>query len=334
MLGAIVEPFLGVAADAGHRRPIVLIGGVVFAIGMAAFALAWGYPALLVGALVMAPASGAFVSLSQATLMDLDPTGHERGMARWVVAGSIGVLIGPLTIAGAASLGLGWRGPIAVFAVGTLAFVWAARLIPFAGNGDHRGFASVARDAVRALRRFDVVRWLLLLQATDLLGDVLFGYLALYFVDVVRVDPVVGGLAVVVWAAAGLAGDILLLPVLARVNGVRYLRASAAAVALVFPLFLVVPGVVLKLVLLAMLALLHAGWYAIPQGRLFTAMSGSSGSAIALSDVADLLGRLAPVGIGVLAERAGLGIALWLLMLAPIALLVGLPRWEDPPAPV
>ena len=73
------------------------------------------------------------------------------------------------------------------------------------------------RGAVRALRRWEVVRWLVLLEATDLLGDVLYGFVALYFVDVVKVDPVVAGLAVVVLGASGMAGDVLLLPLLAPV---------------------------------------------------------------------------------------------------------------------
>ena len=41
------------------------------------------------------------------------------------------------------------------------------------------------RDALRAIRRREVFRWLFLLELSDLLGDVLLGFLALYFVDAV-----------------------------------------------------------------------------------------------------------------------------------------------------
>src|SRR5205814_25565 len=76
----------------------------------------------------------------------------------------------------------------------------------------HRGrsFLEMLRGAARALGRGAVLRWLILLQVTDLMGDVLFGFLALYFVDVVRVSPALAGLAVFAWTAAGLAGDLWL----------------------------------------------------------------------------------------------------------------------------
>jgi hypothetical protein len=78
--------------------------------------------------------------------------------------------------------------------------------------------------------------------------------------------------------------------------------------------------------LLALLGILRAGWYAIPKGRLFTELAGASGTALALSDVSDVIGRTAPLAIGALAERIGLGAALWTMLLAPAALLLGLPR--------
>ncbi len=40
------------------------------------------------------------------------------------------------------------------------------------------------RAALSALRRGEVLRWLVLLQFSDLMLDVLLGFLALYFVDV------------------------------------------------------------------------------------------------------------------------------------------------------
>jgi FSR family fosmidomycin resistance protein-like MFS transporter len=288
-------------------------------------ALAGDFSSLFVLFLIGAPASGAFVSLSQASLMDLDPSRHERSMARWAVAGSVGALAGPLALATSASLGLGWRWLMAGLGAAMIPLVLAARRIPFTDHEERRDIGATLRGAFHALGRCEVVRWLVLLETSDLMGDVLYGFVALYFVDVVRVDPVVAGLAVVVLGAAGVAGDVLLLPVLARVDGARYLRMSGVLVTLVFPAFLLVHGTGAKLGLLAVIGLLRAGWYAIPQGRLFTAMAGSSGTAIALSNVGGLIGHLAPLAIGALAERVGLAGAMWVLLLAPVALVLGLP---------
>jgi hypothetical protein len=50
----------------------------------------------------------------------------------------------------------------------------------------------------------------------------------------------------------------------------------------------------IKLVLVALLGILRAGWYAIPKARLFDELHGSSGIAVAVSDVAGLVGRRCP----------------------------------------
>jgi FSR family fosmidomycin resistance protein-like MFS transporter len=330
LVGAVVEPGFGLLGDSGHRRPVVVGGGVGFALGLAGFALAGGYGALLIASLILAPASGALVGLSQASLMDLDPLAHDRNMARWVVAGSAGALIGPLALAGSAALGAGWRVPMLVLVLATVPLVIAAGRVQGARHHERLRFAGALRRGFRALARPEVIRWLVLLEVTDLMGDVLFGYLALYFVDVVHVSSVVAGLAVVVWSAAGLAGDALLLPLLRRVDGVRYLRWSAAGVGVAFPMFLLVDGLGLRLILLAVLGVLRAGWYAIPNGRLFSEMSGASGTAFALSSLSGLVGKLLPLAVGALAERMGLGVAMWALLVAPFALLVFLPRPSGP----
>ncbi len=47
---------------------------------------------------------------------------------------------------------------------------------------------------------------------------------------------------------------------------------------------------------------------------------------MAVSNVFGLLGSLVPLGLGLVAERAGLHVTMWLLGVGPLALLVGLPR--------
>jgi FSR family fosmidomycin resistance protein-like MFS transporter len=182
------------------------------------------------------------------------------------------------------------------------------------------------RGALAAFRSRAVVRWLLLLEASDLLLDVFHGFLALYFVDVAGLGPVEAGLALGVWTATGLAGDLLLVPLLARVPGSAYLRASAALVALLYPAFLLVESIEAKLVLLGAIGLLNAGWYAIPKAGLYSALPGRSGTALAVGSVTGVIGSVLPITLGVLAERYGLQATMWLLLAGPLALLVGLPR--------
>ncbi len=327
VVGSLVQPVLGLLGDTGRRRAVVLVGGLAFAASLLLVAGADGFGPLLVAFAIFAPASGAFVSLVQATMMDDAPGDRDRAMALWVLAGSVGAVVGPLLLAVALHLGFGWRAVFVAMAALTVpVWVSASRIRFPAGNG-HR-LTHVAREGLRSLRRGAVWRWLILLELTDLLGDVFLGFLALYLVDVAGASPVTAALAVTVLAISGLVGDALLVPLLRRVDGLRVLRWSAAAMLLAYPAFLAVSGIGGKITLLCTLGALRAGWYAIPQARLFDEFPGSSGTAVAISDIGGLVTRVVPIGIGVLAQRAGLDVAMWVLLAAPIALLVGLPRGD------
>jgi MFS transporter, FSR family, fosmidomycin resistance protein len=171
-----------------------------------------------------------------------------------------------------------------------------------------------------------VLRWLAVLEASDLLLDVFHGFLALYLVDVARLDPGAAAIGVAVWTGAGLVGDWLLLHLLRRVDGLRYLRTSALVSLAVYPAFLVVPSAAAKLVLAALLGLLNSGWYAIPKARLYEALPGKSGAAVAVGGIAGLAGAAAPLALGALAESFGLAPTMWILLVAPVGLLLGARR--------
>jgi FSR family fosmidomycin resistance protein-like MFS transporter len=288
------------------------------------------------------PASGAFVSLSQAVLMDLQPRRREQNMARWTFFGSMGVAAGPLALGAAAGLSAGWRGVFlasAVIAVGLLAWTWlklpkeappraprpSPQRVPRPLAKPRSTFRHGVRNAWKALKKRDVLRWLVLLQFSDLLLDVLYGFLALYFTDVVGIADADAAFAITVWAVIGLFGDLLAIPLLERVNGLAYLRLSAAAMVVLFPAFLLVGWLPGKLILLGVLGLLKSGWYAVLTARLYASRPGKSGTALALGNIAGFPGSLLPLLLSAIAELAGLRAAMWLLLAGPIALLIGVP---------
>jgi FSR family fosmidomycin resistance protein-like MFS transporter len=332
LVGHFVELLLGILADVWDRRVIVLGGGAAFALALVMMGSSNGFLLLLASLILLSPASGAFVGLSQATLMDSDAARHESNMARWTLFGSLGLVTGPLALGAAAALGAGWRGLFLAFALLALALLKLASRFPFATNAT-RDAGSVTpalgggvRRAFAAIRRREVLRWLLLLQFSDLMLDVLNGFLALYFVDVVGVTESRAGIAIAVWAGVGLAGDFLLIPLLDRVRGLRYLRLSALLVSLLYPAFLLAPGFAAKLVIVGMLGVLNAGWYSILKAQLYSSMPGLSGTVMSVGSLFGLAGGMMPLALGVVAEHAGLQATLWLLLTGPIALLVGIPR--------
>lgn len=342
--GSLLELPIPILAGAGPwRRRTVLGGGAVFIAALLAVAAARSFGGLLIAFVVFFPASGAFVSLTQAALMDADPGRLAQHMARWNLAGSAGSVAGPLLLAVVLACGGGWRAAYLVLAAGAaVAWLGAARTgrrpaadkaIPRAAEpaappaADRPAGASRLdrlRQAAAALRRADVLRWVVLLQIADLLLDVLTGFLALYFVDVVHATPAQAAIAVAVRLAAGLAGNTVLVGVLERVGGRSLLRASAVAAALLYPGFLLAPGLVPKLVVLAALSAATAPWYPVLQSELYRSLPGRSGVAVSLTSAAGLVGGLGPLAVGLVAQRAGLLWAMGCLTIVPLALWISI----------
>ena len=330
IVSTMVEPGLALLSDTGHRRGVVLGGGVVFALALLLIASAQGFAVLLAASCLLYPASGAFVSLAQATWMDLEPSSTERNLGRWVLAGSLGAVLGPLALGATVAMGSSWRGATLAAAILTLPTLLVASRIrfppPHPGTEDMR---AASRAAIDALREPRVRRWLMLVQLTDLLGDVFLGFAALYLVDGGGASIQLAAVGVGILVAASLLGDALLLPVLKRIDSLRYLRWSASAAFVAYLAFLLADPIPAKLILLIPIGILRAGWYSIPQARIYSELPERGGIAVAIGAPADLLGSLLPLAIGIGAQRFGLGPAMWLLLAAPIALLVLLPA-SDP----
>jgi MFS transporter, FSR family, fosmidomycin resistance protein len=331
IVGNLVEPALGILGDVWRRRALVLAGGLAYGAGTLLLGLSPSFAALLAASVICNPASGAFVGLSQATLMDAAPARREQNMARWALAGSVGNSVGPLVVGACVWAGVSWRwGFLAAGALMLLAVAAAWRqpfATPSAASGARHTRAALAeglREALRDLRRRAVLRWLVLLELGDFTYDILRGFLALYFVDVVGAGEGGAALAVAVWTWVGLAGDLAVVPLLERVRGLSYLRVSTSVVAVLFSALLLAEGFATKLVLLGLLGLANAGWYAVLSAKLYEEFPGRSGTVMAVGNVYGLAGAFVPFALGAFAERYGLAPMMWLLAAGPVALLAGL----------
>ncbi len=338
IIGNFIEPEIFILSDLWRKRIIILAGGFFFALSLCLVALSHSAGVLLVALIIFSPASGAFVSLSQAVLMDSDPSQHEPSMARWTFAGSLGVFMGPLLLGALIAIGWGWRSVFWLLAlVACLVWLAAYKLIPgtrrFAGAFPSiRDFKHSFHSLLAFVREGSVLRWLILLEFSDLMLDVFYGFLALYLVDVAGLNLVTAAFAVGVWTGVGLVGDLLLIPLVERVRGLDYLRLSVVAELILFPAFLLVSITWVKLIVLGLLGLFNSGWYAILKANLFSSLPGKSGTVQALDNLSGLVGKFLPFLIGVAAQSLGLGIAMWFLIAGPLALFFGLPR--KPKAPM
>ena len=323
---------MGVLAGQGRRRRLVILGGgILFVLTLLAVASARSFAVLLAAFIAFYPASGAFVSLTQAEIMDAWPHRQAQVMARWDLAGAAGAVAGPLLLTAVLASGGNWRaGYLVLAAISALVWIGALLRRPApapAGQPDERAagrqpWTERAREVGRALRDPGTLRWLVLIEVADLLVDVFTGFLALYLVDVAHLTPAVAALAIAVRLGAALAGDAALIVILERVGDLTVLRASAAAAALLYPGFLLVPGAVPKLAVLAALSAVTAPWYPVLQARLYGSLPGRSSVAVTLSSAAGLAGGLGPLAVGLTAQAFGLSWALAGLVVVPVVVLL------------
>ena len=339
MLNTFIEPVVLLLGDTRLRKSIMLGGGLAIILSLLTIASTHSFPLILMGMVIGFPASGAFVSLSQATLMDLHPGREPNMMARWTLFGSIANLIGPLILAGGFALGFGWRWMF--FAMAGLCLVlvgltWV-RQIPLHPKIESESQSShplqhLLQGFWEAVRNPKLMRWMFLLQLSDLLLDVLTGYLPLYFTDVAGFSVAQASLMLSVLMGAGLISNIMLIPILERFSGRKVVRLSAGITGVLYASWLLVPWLWAKIGLIILIKLVTLGWYEVLQGEAFATVPGRSGTVMAINSIVGLLGGGISFLVGWVAARAGLPAAMWILIAGPISLALFVPGKKKNPS--
>src|SRR5512143_3105974 len=327
LISVLGEPVIGLLGDTRHRRALVLGGIGATAIGLALIAGAQQYLPLLLATCIMYVASGAYVNLSQATLIDRNPRRAENTMARWVLMGAIGVTISPLLITVVLSAEGNWRAVFFSTAIVAGAFAMLLFRQRFDGHdGAEDGAGSLkqlGRSLLLALRSRTLIKWVILTELADFMLDKLLEVTGLYFHDVAGVSLPAASAAVTVATIAGLLGNFALVPLLERVSGLRVLRVSAFIALVAYAALLLIPVVWLKYVLIAVINLSTAGWFPVLRAKCYEALPGQSGVVVAVTSLANISSLFVPLLLGGIADALGLQTAMWLLIIGPIALIWG-----------
>jgi len=330
----VIEPLIMLLGDTRWRRALILGGGLAVAATFGAVAIAQGFPLMLVAFALGSPASGAFVILSQATLMDLNPGRQPQAMARWSLAGSLGSLAGPLMFAAVLFVGLSWRWSFVGIAAASLLLVGLLgrrQLPPEMPNHRQADAAGLLKGLWQAVTDPALLRWFVLLELSDMLLDRFTLYVPLYFTDVVGITAAQASLVAALLMLSGLAGDFFTVRLLERMPGRRLVRMSAALVALLYAIWLWLPGLFAKLALLVLIGIARLGWYAVLQGEAYATRPHRSGTVMAVNALTAFAAGAVSAGLGYAAEQWGLERAMWMLIAGPLALALFMPR-TDPAA--
>jgi predicted MFS family arabinose efflux permease len=335
--GAVAGVVFSVAADHCSRRLIAAGGAGAFSVALGLFAAGASFPALATAAFLAGMAATAMVDAAEVALVDLAGDELRRCLTRLNLLGALGAFTGPALVAVVAVSGASWRvafwtgsAMLAVYAL----LLAASPLPPPTGRDGEDSRGSVL-DVVRD-RRLWVVGALSMLLAPF---DEPFVAFTIALLEQGRgLSAGTASIVAVVGMSGGLVAFAFVAPRLQERRDRRLLMASGMAMGTASLLIASVPFVPLvAAAAFAASVALNLAWLAV-QHRTLALRPGQVGTAKAVVSAIELTGLALPVGIGAVADRAGLSGALGVYAFLGLAIVViaalALDAGERPGPPV
>lgn len=307
-IGLLTTPF-GVLVDRANRRVLAALGGVGYGVGLCLFAAAGDFWTLFAAVCVMGVLGDLLVQAAEVSLVEVAGDNAEPALARVNLLGAVGDLAGPVLLAAALWSGLGWRAAFwaAGVAMAMYGLTLASRPLPRPRPPDDeesvwRSLLSVARD-----RRVIVAG--LLVAVIVAFDDTFIGFAMAFLIAGHDLSPVVATVA----TGAGMAGGVAAAAWASRTTGRRVgLRTCALVLAAGVLLLVAVPAAVTAAIAMALVgASVNLAWI-ILQARYMTLRPGQAGTTSAVAGAVANIGVTTPLITGLLADRTGVGPAMWL----------------------
>ena len=300
-VAAVVEPIAAAGIDVVRRRPLLVWGATGWAVSLLLVAGAPSYGWLLLAFVVAGAASGPLAQTSDVLLVEMHPDAEERIGARQTLLDTVGALLAPAVVAVVAWLGGDPRTALvgSGVVIGVYAVLLATTPMPDPGRASSLGGVDAVEPLARSLRQVRenlrvVLRdreariWLL-----ALFGDAVVEIPALF--EPVWLGGDVGAsqsmvaVHVAVELTASLVGLALLDRWIQRHDVGTILTVACLANLAIYPVWLLVPGVVAKIVLVVPLALTIAPVWPLVRARALRAVPNRGGMVLAITSLYGLL---------------------------------------------
>jgi DHA1 family bicyclomycin/chloramphenicol resistance-like MFS transporter len=303
----VVEPVTAATIDVVQRRPLLVVGALGWSMALLLAAGAPSYAWLLVAFLVVGVTSGALALTSDVLLVEIYPGVEERIGARQTMLDTVGALLAPAAVAATTWAGADTRILLLVVGIAVLGYAvlltTAALPDPPASAAEAVDLAGPARQAwwqIRAnaalvLRSREVRPWL-----SALFGETLMAVPALFVPVWLAADVGASQAAVAVHVGVELTVSLVGLALvdrgLRRWDAPAILTASAVMALLAYPVWLLVPGITAKVVLIVPLTLAVTPVWPLARARALAAVPGRGGAALAVTSLFGALPLTALVG--------------------------------------
>ncbi len=324
-VAGVVEPISGAAVDVVRRRPLLVWGA--FGWG-AALLLAAGAPTfgwLVAAFALIGVASGPLANTADIVLVEAHPQDVERIAGRSTLLDTTGALLAPAAVSVAAWQGVDHRVLLVTAGVATCGY--AALLAgsvfpPPASRPDGVTPLTRIRDNVRSVVRDQTARlWLAALLVQEVLGlSELFE--PVWLRDDVGASQATVGVHVAIGMSATLLALLTLDRMLTRVDAVPILVASCVGTAVLYPAWLLAPGVGWRLVLVGPRNAAMAPLWPILRARSLAAVPDAGGVTTSLFSLVGLVPL--QVAFGWSADRFGFTPTMLAVQLTAVAVLVAL----------
>ena len=325
-IGALVGSAFTVLADTHSRRAIATIGAYGYAASIATFGLGHAVWVLALGSIGIGMFSTALVDAVEVAMVDVAGDDLEPLLARINVGATIGDLSGPVVLATTTALGGSWRVALvgsAVVMAGFATLVAASPLPPPRAPTRPDDASPSPLRATFGLLRLGRVWWAGLLGAGLVaLDESYLGFIIAGFEG----ERGTSRAAAVALGSASVVGAAITSLWLARRTPLwearRRMTVAAAVMTVTAALFAVLPTVWLPTAAIVVFDGALIGFWLPLQAIALRLVPGRTGSTKAVIGAIEMLGLLIPIGVGVVADRAGLGVGLLAFAAVPAALLL------------
>lgn len=328
----ILEPIINLLSDRRSKRWWILGGLLLLAADFALAGNIHNYGWLLFVFILLYPANEAAVGLSQAALIDEVPEDSARTMTRWTLMSSVGDLLSPLVVAAFVTLSLGWS---ALCWLATGLWLVAAVVLwlqpfprPIFAHDDEEDEASMGmlKSLRKALRDPLLLRWAILSILPTMLDEIFIGFAALYLHDVLHVSEAVIGLVLVFQMIGDFVGLIILDRLVGRIAPHRLLIGLAFLTLIGVVAFLTLHSIWLAACALFVISVGASGLYPVAKAEAYACQPGRSGVVRAVIGLGLPFEIALPGIVGLVASRFGILAGVGLLGLAPVLILLLVPR--------
>ena len=331
---SLIQPLFGYVADQTARRWILPVSVLLSSIGIAMTGLAPSYATILALVIVTGVGVAAFHPEAYRTATAVAGARKATGVSVFSTGGNIGIALGPPLIT-ALVTGLGLLGTTWMLVPGLLLAGFFTAALPMLSAPSalkaQRAAASQATNMVGAMALLVAV---IAFRSWTQIGFSTF--VPFYYLDVLHGDPRMVGTLLAVFLGAGVFGTLVAGPVADRIGVRQYVVAVFLITAPVAASVLFAPRA-LFLVALGALGFVLVSTFTVSvvlaQAYLPRNPGMASGLIVGFATGAGGLGASA---LGWVADRWGLGSALWISALIPLvgfALALFLPEPRRAPQP-